>query len=509
MPDWRPVRRVLTLGEVTLAAAASVAGYWELYRAQRDLFLNGVPPHNPYAFPRLDSNFLTALEALDRYWVATTGVLVVFGYAVVRSRSSGWRRMAWFPLGLGAVGLLVALPARPGLSIDALSYLSHGWIAAAPGGNPYLTASAEVGSTPYGQLLFAEGWLPVHGVSPYGALWTHVERLAFAISGGDIGRGLLALKVVVVLAVGVSTLLIWLIARQVRPGWELTAALAFSWSPLVVVEFAMEGHNDAVAIAFTLLGLWAAVTNRAFWAVLGLGLGALTKITPAVFAVPVLILLVRRRAGWSSLVGRLAAGVGVAAALAWLLYRRFWAASATLDGLRAGSVPYPSWSPAGWLGAWFGAPMEGAPDYRPGLVLAAVLIMVVAVVSWQRTTRGLMVACGSIAVAAMALTPAYWPWYAALPVAVLAARSTWVAMAQVLVLTIGSRIAAPYGDLFVIGVVPFERAMQLSTLWGVDVPVALCLLMAVGSVVVRKLRADGSDAHGDGTPTPTITPRRR
>ena len=477
-----------TIVEVVLLAAATALAYWVLYRAQQDLFLNGVPPGGPYTFPRQRSDYLAALTALRVYWIGAAAVVLTFAYAVLRSHSAGWRRVAWVPLLLGGLGQVAALPARPGLSIDALSYLSHGAIATAPGGNPYVTASADVADTPFGQLLFAEGWLPVHQQSPYGPLWTHVERLAYLVSAGHVGQGLLALKAVVLAAVLASTLLIWLIVRQVRPGWELTAAMAFLWNPVVVVEFALEGHNDAVAICFALLGVWAAVTNRAFWAVIGIGLGALTKYTPVLLALPILVLLVHRRRSWSSLIGRLAAGLGVTAGLAWLLYRRFWASMATFDGLRKGTVPLPSWTPAGWLGVWFSTPFGQPPDHRPGIILAIVLAIVVCVVSWRRTERGLLAACGIIVVAALVLAPTYWPWYCTLPIAILATRGTWVAIAQILVLTTGSRIAAPYGDLFVIGVVPFEDAMKLSSFWGVDVPVVLCLIFAIVPWSVDRIR---------------------
>ncbi len=486
--------------EIALVSAGIGLGYLVIYHAQRQLFLNGKPSGDPRGFLRLGSDFLAALASLHTYWIATAAVVVIFTYAVIRSRAASWRRMAWLPLATGAAGYVVALLARPSLSIDPLSYLSHGWIAAQPGGNPYLTASAAVAQTPYGPALTAEGWFPVHPQTPYGPLWTHVERLAYILSGGDVRLGLLLLKATVVVAVFGSTWLIWLITRRLRPGWELPAALAFLWNPVVVVEFGMDGHNDAVAIAFLLFGIWATMTGRGFWAVVGIGLGTLTKFTPAMFALPVLVVLLRRRRSWPSILGQVAAGIGVVAGLGWLLYRRFWASAATFDGLRASSIPSPSWSIAGWLGVWFGEAPFGEPDPRSRMILAAILVVAVIAVSWQRTDRGLIIASGVIAVAALAVTPTYWPWYSALPIAVLAVRGTWVSTAQVVVLTIGSRIAAPYGDLFLIGVKSYEEAMKLSSLWGIDVPVLVCLGLAVGGGIYTRVR---------GLPIPSPSDRAR
>ena len=485
VPDVAPRAapgRVLAAIELALVSVGLGLGYLVVYRVQRELFSNG-KPSGDQGSPRSGSDVMAAVASVHTYWLATAAVVVIFTYAVIRSRAANWRASAWFPLATGAAGYVLALLARPSLSIDPLSYLSHGWIAAQPGGNPYLTAAAAVAQTPYGPALTAEGWFPVHPQTPYGPLWTHVERLAYVLSGGDVGRGLVLLKAPVVVAVFGSTWLIWLIVRRLRPGWELTAALAFLWNPVIVVEFGMDGHNDAVAILFLLLGIWATMSGRGFWAVVGIGLGTLTKFTPAMFALPVLVVLLRRRRSWPSLLAQVAAGIGVVAGLGWLLYRRFWASAATFDGLRASSIPSPSWSIVGWLGVWFGDVPFGAPDPRPRMILAAILVVAVIAVSWQRTDRGLIIACGVIAVAALAVTPTYWPWYSALPIAVLALRGTWVSVAQVVVVTIGSRIAAPYGDMFLIGVTSYPEAMELSSLWGVDVPVFLCLVLAVSGAV--------------------------
>jgi len=493
-------RLVLTVAEMLVLGCALGAGYLVQYRTQRRLFVNGLPTPDPYAFPRPGADVIAGTEALRSYWVAGSLVVVLFVWALVRSREMGWRRLAWLPLGIGGLGHLLAIPAMPSLSIDALSYLSHGWLAAEPGWNPYLNASADVAGVPYGQLLLAEGWLPVHGPSPYGPLWTHVERFASLFGAGQVGGGLLALKVVVVLAVLSGALVIWLIVRRVRPGWELTATLAYLWNPVVVVEFSMDGHNDALVIALALSGVWAAVTNRAFWAVIGLGLGASVKFPPLFFALPVLVLLIRRGGPRLSLLGRLAAGLGVVAVLTVLLYRPFWAGSATFDGLREGSVPLPSWSPAGWFSAVLHDPLTGLPDPRLPLLLTGVLVAAVLAVGWPRTDGDLLVACGVIAVVWLTIAPAYWPWYAAMPIAVLAARGGWVATLQLLALTLGSRLAAPFGDMFVLGMMPFERAMELSTLWGVDLPVLVCLLLAVSGVAVGRRRACTSVAAPRAVP---------
>lgn len=481
----RPSRWIVTAVEMTTCGGVLAVVYTQLYFVQRGMFLNGVPVRGPYDSPRLEADTVAALDALHRYWLLMAVCLMVFAWVLARSSSLDWRRMGWLPLLMGGLGNLAALPARPSLSIDALSYLSHGWLAG-NNSNPYQTPSSRVADAPYGASLLAQGWLPVHPQTPYGPAWTHIERLAYLLAGDDVGRGLLLLKSVVVIAVLAGSALIWLVARRLRPRLALTATVAYLWNPVVVIEFAMDGHNDSVAIAFAILGIWLALTGRAFWAVCSLGLGALTKFTPALFAIPVLVFLIRRSHDRVALLIRLVVGAGVVLAVSWLLYRPFWTGVETFEGLASSGTPLPSWSPAGWASTHVLDPATGLPDPRVPIAFAVTLLVVTVCVSWRRTEHGLLAACATIAVLGLAVAPNYWPWYSALPIALLSASASRVAMLQVVALTAGSRIAAPYGDLFVIGVLPFRRAMELATLWGVNMPVLCCALLGIGAALSRR-----------------------
>ena len=232
--------------ELLAWVAVSAAAYAALYPVQRRLFLNGLTD-GPFTFPRFTADLLAAQRDVRTYWALTAVVLLSYVWLLLRGRR--WGRWAVLAAVAGHVVLLVA---RPSLSIDPLSYLSHGYLAAT-GLNPYLTASSEVAGLPYGALLTAEGWAPVHGPTPYGPVWTHVEQLAYLASPDRVPVGLAVLKTVVLLATLGSGWLIGRIAEIVRAGTGPTAALAWLANPLVVSEFAGEGHNDAVAIGFALL----------------------------------------------------------------------------------------------------------------------------------------------------------------------------------------------------------------------------------------------------------------
>ena len=460
--------------EVVGWAVVSAVGFGLLYFVQRELFLNGLG-NDPTEFPHPFADFRSAQQDLRRYWllIAITGA----AYVGLLLRVHHWGRLAWGAVAIAVLGHLVLLVARPSLSIDILSYLSHGYWAVQ--GNPYVQASAEVAGTPYGQALGAEGWSAVHGPTPYGPLWTHLEGIVYQASGGSIGSGLVMFKAVILVSVLGSAILIGLIARRLRPEWATVAVLAWLANPVVIMEFGADGHNDALAIFFALLAIWAALRGWAAVAVLALALGVLAKYTPVIFALPLLVILVRHRRSAARLVVELVLGTALAVGLGWWLWRPWWVGLPTLDGVRVGGTVFPSWSPAGWLGSRFDDPLAYEPGLMPPLILAGVVLLAVLAFSWRRTDLGAMTGCAAIAVVVLAVLPTYWPWYAGLALALLVVRPTAIALAQVVLITAGSRIAGPYGDLGALGYIDFLTMFNLNALWGITVPVAGVLLLTI------------------------------
>jgi hypothetical protein len=468
-----PVRRWI---EVVGWAVVSIVGFWMLYTVQRSMFLNGIGS-DPTSFPHPFADFSAAQQDLRRYWllIAITGA----AYIGLLVRARHWDRAAWGAVAVAALGYLVLLFARPSLSIDILSYLSHGYWTV--GGNPYIQASAEVAGTPLGPELAAEGWSAVHGPTPYGPLWTSIEGLAYRWSGERVSTGLIAIKIVIVLSVLGSAVLIGLIARRLRPDWTALAVLAWLANPLVIMEFGADGHNDAPAIFFALLAIWAALRGWALVAVLALALGVLTKYTPVIFVLPLLVLLVRYRRSVGRLVSELLLGLALAVGVCWWLWRPWWVGLTTLAGIPAGGTAIP-WSPAGWLGARFADPLADEPSVVPTLILASIMLLAVLAFSSRRTDHGALVGCAGIAVVALAVLPAYWPWYSGMALALLAVRPTAIALAQLVVITAGSRIAGPYGDLGSLGYVDFTTMFNRNALWGITLPVAGVLVLTVFSI---------------------------
>lgn len=493
--------------EILAWAAVSAAAYALVYRVQRQLFLNGVIG-DPYDFPRSTAEPLGARQDLRSYWLILAVVVLSYVWLLVRSRSPGWQAVAWLPLTLLGLGNLSMLRAKPSFSIDMLSYLSHGYLAVTPGHNPYADAASDVGNYPYGAALAAQGWSAIHSQSPYPPLWTQIEALAYRVSDGDVGLGLVAIKAVVLAAVLGSAVLVGSIARKIRPEWAALAACAFLGNPVVIMEFAGDGHNDALAVFFTLLAIRAALADRVFPAVVALGMAVLIKYTPIVFALPILVILFRGRRPTREVIWHGLAGGALLVVLTAWLWQKWWIGMATFSGISLSGTPAQVWSPASWFTRLFADPVTGESGWAPRLILGTILLVVVLVFSWSKSTDQAVVGCTVIALVMVLLLPTYWPWYAALPIAILALRPTWLSLGQLLVITIGSRIAAPYGDLATLGMVDFNAMLEQNALRGVALPAAGCLLLTVFSFGLAAARKTGSFGRGRrGTPTTGLSPR--
>jgi alpha-1,6-mannosyltransferase len=304
--------------------------------------------------------------------------------------------------------------------------------------------------TPYGGDLLHNGWQPVHGPTPYGPLWTAVERAAYVLSRGSVPVGITLIKVPTFLAVLGTAALIWRLLGKLRPERRFTATMLFLANPLVLIELAGDGHNDAVAGFFVVLAISATVRRRAFVAVIALAAAALVKADVLPLGLLMIVALVLWRQSLGRVVLEVAAGAVVALAGAVALFAPYWVGFATLQPLLGEAAPAPGWSVSGIL-ATVVTPVHAQ------LALATLLVVpTIAACFLVRTVPGFIRACGIVTLVTLVLLPQDWPWYAALASTLLALEAAELDIVAVLLLTLGSRIAAPFGDANAIGAMTYQ-----------------------------------------------------
>jgi alpha-1,6-mannosyltransferase len=230
-------------------------------------------------------------------------------YGLEHTRDS--RIALWLVL-LGALAFrLTIFPYPPSLSTDVHRYRWDGHVQNA-GWNPYAVAPTDPRLAP----LRDPGWavMPAPEIpTMYPPLSELVFRATWRVLPGPVGFKLPFLLADLTVAA--------MLAGWIRSTGGRNYQIAiYAWNPLVVVEFASSGHNDALAIAGVVATLLI-IRRRPAMSTLTLTAGALSKAFPVVLLPLALI-----RAGWPGrLRGWLATAgcAGLAAVCTWP-YRNGW-----------------------------------------------------------------------------------------------------------------------------------------------------------------------------------------
>ncbi|HEY74716.1 MAG TPA: hypothetical protein G4O00_00855 [Thermoflexia bacterium] len=189
-----------------------------------------------------------------------------------------------------ALALSLTYPIGAG---DVVDYVSHGEELAYFGLNPLVVPPGYVPGTTFARYS-AFRLVP----SNYGPLWTWISGLVV----GALGRESLALNLLGFKAVAISAylgqaVLIYTILRRRSPRYALPGLLFFAWNPLILYEFAVNGHNDAAMMFFALLGMLLWERGRPLAMATALTLSFLIKI-PTILLLPLFLLASVRRWGW-------------------------------------------------------------------------------------------------------------------------------------------------------------------------------------------------------------------
>lgn len=224
--------------------------------------------------------------SLDDAWgynacVFAAGLLFAVGLWVVRARSLPRGTVPAIVL-VGVLARLIVLVHVPLLSTDLFRYVWDGRVQAA-GVNPYQYLPADPA------LLHLRD--PGPDTRP-GAVYSNINRAdtaptiyppfaQFLFAGiGHLAPSIWTVKAVMMaFDLGTLALLFQLLRAAARPAaW----ALAWAWNPLVIWEFANEGHIDAAACAFVALALLMAARGWRGRAGAALAAAALFKLLPIV-----------------------------------------------------------------------------------------------------------------------------------------------------------------------------------------------------------------------------------
>lgn len=217
--------------------------------------------------------------SLALHLAATAGWLWLVRGVVVGAYRPGFGEA----LGLAVLLRLLVLPLSPALSDDVYRYVYEGELVLA-GGNPYTTPPEEAPVE-----LRGEYWELINNPEIPAAYPPAVQyglALGVLIHPSPFGMKVLF---------GALDLLVFVVLWRWLPllGVGRERAVVYGFCPLMVLEFAGEGHNDSLAVLFMVLALWLFGSRR-----FGLAGGSLAVATAGKF-LPGMLLPFLVRDSWS------------------------------------------------------------------------------------------------------------------------------------------------------------------------------------------------------------------
>lgn len=237
----------------------------------------------------LSSPFVHTVHFLDIWWAACVPYLLACLFVLRTPPPQGrwmWREMSVILMG-ALLQRLILLPTFPFLSHDILRYLwdaqvtTHGY-------SPFTTLPDSPALRALRDPLFYAhmGYQNVPTLYPPGA------QVIYLISYLLAGKNITVLKAIFLLFDMTSCIALAFLLQ--KRGLDPRRCIIYAWAPLVITEFAIQGHVDVLPITFSILAILCASSSwRGSRALTGflIGMATVTKLYPILL----LVVVIRRR----------------------------------------------------------------------------------------------------------------------------------------------------------------------------------------------------------------------
>ena len=233
------------------------------------------------------------LRACIPFTLVCAGLFAVYAKIFCMSRGEQPRAVQRIVFAAGAVAMLTYIFSPVLFSTDIFAYAMYGRTASVYGGNPYAATMPFPDTDPF-YIHFGEEYLP----SWYGPIWTLISEAATWFTGERLGVTVLVFRLVSIGCALITSALIWSCLRKYSPANATRGLVLFMWSPLLVMETGLSGHNDPVMLAFVALGVWLHLCGHKACAVVALTLSALVKFLTGMLVPLYMLLVIRELKTW-------------------------------------------------------------------------------------------------------------------------------------------------------------------------------------------------------------------
>gem|GEM_PF-2794173 len=215
------------------------------------------------------------------------------------------------------------------LSSDIYSYIAFGRVAAVHGGNPFVEPPSTYAVDPLYRWV---NWK--HVASVYGPGWIY-PSIGLTVIVNSINQHVityvLAYKLLALALHLLNGVLIWSSLERACPEQRTWGTALYLLSPLALIEFVGNAHNDVLMITFILLGVWLHLRGYWYGTIAALTLAVLTKW----IALPLLPLyglaLLWQAPTWPRGIFKAVSSLIIFAGLCIGLYRPYWEGWRTLE----------------------------------------------------------------------------------------------------------------------------------------------------------------------------------
>jgi hypothetical protein len=259
--------------------------------------------------------------------------LVLFGLATAAFAlvardcdSADHSRVLKVILGFGALFALTLVFVYPVTATDVFNYVAESRVLVHYHQNPIFVAPSRYPADPIMQL---PGYWAGSG-SPYGPFGIIASAWPALVVGGNLLWNLILLKATYGLLVVAEGMIVYRLLSRVEPRRALAGAILVAWSPLLLFECAVNGHNDILMLVMVSLGLLALVEGRGAVGVLLVGASALVKYATLPLLPLALIYLLSRDRPWLLRIRDAAIGLISSLVLLVVAYAPFWQGTDTL-----------------------------------------------------------------------------------------------------------------------------------------------------------------------------------
>ncbi len=194
--------------------------------------------------------FAVSIGYFQRQWSANVYTLLIISLTALSYCIIKWYKGPILPL-LVSVGIVGGLLSYPALSHDLFNYIFDGRIVTYYHANPYIHRALDFPADP---MLRFMHW--VHRTYPYGPTYLLISLIPSALGSGVFSLTFFLFK-------GMHVML-FIITGWVLLQLDRKAALILITSPLIIIEGLINTHNDFVALAFGIFGLYL-INNHKQW----------------------------------------------------------------------------------------------------------------------------------------------------------------------------------------------------------------------------------------------------